>query len=499
MLLDVAKEDKPGDQNVFPYEVNLQRVRKAFVWLAKNNPLYEHIDYEPLMKHITEQNAKATKKKKRNKQPSEEGDVTESFVIHDAVDTFQKRMIKRLEEKMGGALRTTSKRALEDVDCKAFPVCFPFGGPGIFAKDYLYSSACEYINARLASVNPTFASDPQYTAWALQVYEDEILDRSTYFATKEKGTIVANEVAAGLTAAKAQKLFWPVACKIRGSDAYFYSHRVETENMCSMLGPCTWMVTLGPKEKEWVDQAVALIDAEIVGKVPFLSENERQAEIERQLAGLDICVERELQELENLGHGEVPAKKLPETTRFMSKKMKRFVRATVDHFEQRVRAFRAWVFENPDVMGEVTDMLIRIEFQSRGYPHAHILVWTRGTPNINTEEGAQRAMNEFIDAHVRTDKGDDEEELFTDLQLHMHTFTCKKAWHCKCRFDYPRPITDRARRSKKSDGMRTARWYVAFCLCGERDGKKDCWLQGRIVCSGRKMRSGSDFLCIWLF
>ena len=36
---------------------------------------------------------------------------------------------------------------------------------------------------------PRFASDAQYMAWALQIYEDEQLDRNAFHATYTPGTL----------------------------------------------------------------------------------------------------------------------------------------------------------------------------------------------------------------------------------------------------------------------------------------------------------------------
>ena len=47
----------------------------------------------------------------------------------------------------------------------------------------------------LSSRRAISSADRLFTAFALQIYEDEILDRCTYFATWEKGHIVAQDVA----------------------------------------------------------------------------------------------------------------------------------------------------------------------------------------------------------------------------------------------------------------------------------------------------------------
>ena len=78
----------------------------------------------------------------------------------------------------------------------------------------------------------------------------------------------------------------------------------------------------------------------------------------------------------------------------MSKKLAHTV---VAHFDERVREFKRWLLHDDSVLGDVVDMVARVEFQARGYPHAHILVWVRDAPDVHTEEGMQVALDEYID------------------------------------------------------------------------------------------------------
>ena len=145
-----------------------------------------------------------------------------------------------------------------------------------------------------------FASDQLFTAFALQIYEDEILDRCTYFATREKGQIVAGDVADNLSAAQAERYFWPTMSHLRGSDAFFANRRTYVENLTAMIGPCTWMLTLGPKEKEWMDLAVLLIDHEYVSRNPAASMAERMTAIQAELHKINTEIDAELSELDEL-------------------------------------------------------------------------------------------------------------------------------------------------------------------------------------------------------
>ena len=46
-------------------------------------------------------------------------------------------------------------------------------------------------------------------------------------------------------------------------------------------------------------------------------------------------------------------------------------------------------------LGEISDHVIKIEFQMRGTPHAHCLLWIKGAPKIDNP--SDDAVCEFID------------------------------------------------------------------------------------------------------
>ena len=85
-------------------------------------------------------------------------------------------------------------------------------------------------------------------------------------------------------------------------------------------------------------------------------------------------------------------------------------------------------------------MFARIEFQARGSPHLHIFLWT-DLGNALTSGSAENIVD-IIDKTISTklpdkDKNPDIHRLVSVLQVHKHSFTCKKGRR-RCRFDYPR-------------------------------------------------------------
>ena len=89
-------------------------------------------------------------------------------------------------------------------------------------------------------------------------------------------------------------------------------------------------------------------------------------------------------------------------------------------------------------IGEVVEYVIRIEFQARGSPHAHTLIWIKDAPKLGYSD--EEYVTAFIDKHVSCSLPQSDEELRTlveSLQIHHHSQTCRRKG--SCRFNYPKP------------------------------------------------------------
>ena len=89
---------------------------------------------------------------------------------------------------------------------------------------------------------------------------------------------------------------------------------------------------------------------------------------------------------------------------------------------------------------------LRIEFQMRGYPHSHALIWTSDCPKLTPDN--KEAYVEFIDKHVQAylpNKETETElhELVKTYQKHNHSKTCKKYKNITCRFNFGQLFTKR--------------------------------------------------------
>ena len=88
-------------------------------------------------------------------------------------------------------------------------------------------------------------------------------------------------------------------------------------------------------------------------------------------------------------------------------------------------------------IGEVVEYVILIEFQARGSPHVHTLIWIKDAPKLGYSD--EEDVTAFIDNHVSYSLPEIDEELCTfvqSLQIHHHSQTCRRKG--SCRFNYPK-------------------------------------------------------------
>ena len=117
------------------------------------------------------------------------------------------------------------------------------------------------------------------------------------------------------------------------------------------------------------------------------------------------------------------------------------------HFQYRVETFFTEVLlSSANPLGKIVSYALRIEFQVRGSPHLHALVWTSDFPKL-TSNTKEDYIN-FVDQHVQAflpSREDDAElyELVSTFQKHSHSKTCRKYKNVRCRFNFGQFFTNR--------------------------------------------------------
>ena len=71
-------------------------------------------------------------------------------------------------------------------------------------------------------------------------------------------------------------------------------------------------------------------------------------------------------------------------------------------FQHRLQSFSQYLLNDAHPLGHITDYVIKKEFQMRGSPHAHCLLWVKDAPKINqhSDDDVCRFIGKYITAVV---------------------------------------------------------------------------------------------------
>ena len=111
-------------------------------------------------------------------------------------------------------------------------------------------------------------------------------------------------------------------------------------------------------------------------------------------------------------------------------------------FQHRLEAFFSeYLLSNTHPLGHITDYVIKIEFQMRGSPHAHCLLWVKDAPKIDKDP--DDVVCAFIDKYITamipavTCENEHHINLMDSLQKHTYSDYCRK--NKSCCFGFPKP------------------------------------------------------------
>ena len=90
-------------------------------------------------------------------------------------------------------------------------------------------------------------------------------------------------------------------------------------------------------------------------------------------------------------------------------------------------------------LGKIKDWFYRVEYQQRGSPHIHLMLWLEDGPifGINKDEDVISFIDKIITCE--TPSGNAELLDLVNRQTHRHSHTCRKKSKSICRFNYPQP------------------------------------------------------------
>ena len=189
--------------------------------------------------------------------------------------------------------------------------------------------------------------------------------------------------------------------QLRNSPAYLETRKKDIFAMIRQLSLPTWFMSLSAADTRWTD-------------------------LLRMLAKLNDGIDYSEKELENLSWQE--------KTKLVQKDPVTCSR----YFDHRVQEFLNTVLKSScEPIGKLLDYFYRVEFQQRGSPHIHMLVWIENAPTLETN--SEREIVQFVDKYLTCNTENEKTANLVGLQSHKHSRTCRKKGKPICRFGFPLP------------------------------------------------------------
>ena len=290
----------------------------------------------------------------------------------------------------------------------AFPHKYPLGKGGFSEERKEKLTVRKFFNQRLLDVDGRFAKDVDYLLAAQYAVEQDQVDHLQSIVIRQmSGRLYqGHKLTAGvlkdpdkLNQLVQKDYGYRLLKEVRGTPAYWQKVHYEVLAMIRQLGIPTWFLTLSAADMKWPE--VIQIIARQYGTI--LTE----AEV-ANLTWEEKCTW--------LRRNPVTAAR---------------------HFQYRLDLFWSeFLKSKANPIGKVTDYMIRIEFQARGSPHAHTIIWIENAPKFGTDPVEE--VTAFIDRYQTCANPSDDTDLheLVQLQTHVHSSSCMRKG--SCRFGIPK-------------------------------------------------------------
>ena len=138
-------------------------------------------------------------------------------------------------------------------------------------------------------------------------------------------------------------------------------------------------------------------------------------------------------------------------------------------FSSKFHAFFNTVIKKGEILGKVSDYYCKKEYQARGAPHYHVLLWIEGAPviGIDPPEEVLSWIQSRITCHIPDPETNPElYHLVTRYQMHKCSAYCLRTRKVKgvkgknmfirqCKFNFPRPECSHAQLNPVDPSLRT--------------------------------------------
>lgn len=394
LLVNQAKPTPPGasPRSTVPQTFNVQNVLRSLEFLQQRHPEYRDIRIHNHEQLEQLRNAYESINLDLSMQAVRTNELGEESMIH-----------RTLPAAAGDPILGYSPKC----EVKAFPHIYFEGTNAEKSPRPIALNPREYAQVRIRGKNRVFQSDPSWLFRALLNVNRWDMNRKISFITSQLAPSLNREATNNITSQQllnlirnpdplnADVIHWAstsykrtLGKTFRGSAEYWKDARNHLFSMMSALGPGTFFITLGSNDVNWFE-LFATIDKvrfSTPEAVAALSDEERTTILNQNPA------------------------------------------IAAEFFYRRVNEFLKFIkSEAKPLGGKVRDYFVRIEFQMRGSPHAHMVVWVEDAPDPESQPLEFIAfIDKVISAEVPRNSNDPAlEALVRMYQRHNHTFTCK--------------------------------------------------------------------------
>ena len=136
-------------------------------------------------------------------------------------------------------------------------------------------------------------------------------------------------------------------------------------------------------------------------------------------------------------------------------------------FSQKFRDFFTTVLLQGQVLGEVSHYFWKKEYQARGAPHYHVLLWIKDAPIIKDGSNNDKVLDwiqNITTCQIPDEKASPElHRLVTKFQMHKCSSYCKRKNKCgstyitQCKFGFPQEVVDEAVLNNVEDCLKSRR------------------------------------------
>ena len=410
------------DKVVWQSIVDVDNVRHAVEKLKETNWLYRTVDESSV--------DEATKK------TIEVASIASNPILErasvDDINGLQAYTIRKMDQYMPTGrdiehykLLSVHEQPLDNrqkhLDVLCFPTLFPTGRYGEFHPRSVKLTFSEYLKSRLMNSDSRFRKSPEFVFYYLWQKELRELSSGIYNVLKSSSrrSHTVKQFVDGINSADAgiEANLSTVLQSVRGTKQFWFRQKGDVLAMIREFGCPTLFLTFSCAEYDSVD-----IDRYLrkVNKVP------KSYPIER------LCIEDPIS---------------------VSRK-----------FSQKFHDFFDTVLIKGAVLGEVTHSFWKKEYQSRGAPHYHVLLWIKDAPviGVDPEHAVTEWISKRISCHIPDEKGSPElHRLVTKYQLHKCSNYCRRkkkygsAYVTHCKFGFPREVVDETVLNNVEDSLKS--------------------------------------------